>query len=60
MTKPWCCFIGCEKDATKEISYNGRDEGIADHDAYTHSCDDHVVELSEGLKEVEVHNLGSK
>lgn len=56
--KNYCCFIGCQKDATKHIQYDGVNEGIANYESYTHSCDEHVENLSEGLKDVEIMELG--
>lgn len=40
--KPYCCFEGCNKDATKDIRFSNELED------YTHSCEDHVQVLSEG------------
>jgi hypothetical protein len=57
MDKPYCCFMGCKKDATKLIHYDGRPEGEAPYESYTHSCDEHTNELADGLKDPVIENL---
>ncbi len=39
-SKPYCCHINCNKDATSEIIFSNQFED------YTHSCDIHLSELS--------------
>ena len=41
--KPFCCFIGCNNDATLNITF-----APYDGDSNTQSCHRHVMELSEG------------
>ena len=36
---PYCCKLGCEKDAEFEITHGPR------HEDYTHSCLEHIPDL---------------
>ena len=57
MKKPYCCFIGCDKDAAKVIYGDETAQGIALYDSYTHSCDEHTAELGEMYNKKEICDI---